>query len=76
MKNALLVKVQALLDKVDEGYSEAVVVAQLRSLMAKDARTAMKQSENSNLPTEVRMGCSKKGYTRQQHASCTAGSQH
>ena len=75
MKHPLLNFCQRMLERVESGeMTESEAVAAMRVSYSKDRAKAMKQSENSHLPNQVRMGCSKKGYTRQ-HSSCTSGSQ-
>lgn len=71
----ILSQARAILSDFEAGkISESLATARLQVAMAKHDAKARKQSDNSLLPAEVRMGCSKKGYSRP-HAGCTSGSQ-
>lgn len=63
---SLLSEMRLLIAKVDAGeITEGGFTSRCLMIQAKHKQKVMKQSENSNLPTEVRMGVAKKGYTRQ-----------
>lgn len=71
----ILSAARKILSDLDAGLiSESSATARLQVAARKADRKSLKQSANSLLPSEVRMGCSKKGYSRP-HASCTSGSQ-
>ncbi len=61
----LIEKARAITEALDAGtITPAQAEAQLMVAASRHRIGRMRQSENSLLPSEVRMGCSKKGYTR------------
>lgn len=66
---SLLATAESIIEKYKSGkMSKSEATARLTVAARKETARAMKQSENSNLPTTVRMGVAKKGYTRQLNA--------
>lgn len=62
MQNKTLDKVQKIMDKVEDGlWTEAVALAALRTLMAKDLAKMKRNAAKSDLPLGSRMGVAKKG---------------
>lgn len=61
----LLATCESIINQYQAGkISKSEANAKLLVAARKAQHKALKQTDNSNLPAEVRMGCSKKGYTR------------